>query len=256
MTTYWTARRWITLAVHAALALLLLAWSTSSSLHFWRFVFTDPIYSYGALSCIDGLALLGLLLHLARIQSPIAAARHALPLVSAVPLGYDMHGQFVHFANALTWVFTIGVTALLVALSFVVWRTIEQLFISPVQAAQDYATEQMQGLQLRAAQLQVMQRAADDFVQQHQQRALNAIQPAQLPMQSYARVAEPTQPVLHVPAPLQNDSARRDTDRLPDLPATFICVKCGATNEAPAGKDPIALRKASGRYGCPQCKHP
>jgi hypothetical protein len=96
MTTYWTPRRWIALAVHAALALLLLIWSTSSSLHFWGFAFDDPIYSYGAVVCIDGLALLGFALHLARIDSPLASARHALPLVSALPLAFDMHGQFLH----------------------------------------------------------------------------------------------------------------------------------------------------------------
>ena len=121
MKTFWTGRRWVGFAVHAALALLLLVWSISSSLHFWEFAFKDPIYSYGAVVVLDGLALLGFALHLGRIKSPLTNARHALPLVSAVPLVFDMHQQFVHLGDGLlTWSFTACITGLLVALSFVV----------------------------------------------------------------------------------------------------------------------------------------
>jgi hypothetical protein len=214
--------------------MLLLMWSISSSLHFWEYAFKDPIYSYGAVVVLDGLALLGFGLHLARINSPLTNVRHTLPLVSALPLVFDMHRQFQHLGDGmLTWAFTIGVTGLLVALSFVVWRTIERLFVDPVQAAREYAEHRMQALVTTSEQLQVMQRVADGFVHDHQHRTL-------APMQSYARLAEPMQPAVHV----ANDST----------PNQFECAKCGAMNDVPAGKDGLALRKSSGRWGCSQCK--
>jgi hypothetical protein len=145
----------------------------------------------------------------------------------------------------LTWVFTIGMTALLVALSFIVWRTIERLFITPVQAAREYAEQRMQALVTVGEQMQVMHEVADGFVQQHQQRALGAAQPMQLamqPVQTYARPDAVVQPVYAAPVDTQ------------PLEPTYQCVKCGAVNVALDGKDPTALRKASGRYGCKQCK--
>lgn len=262
MTTYWTKSRWISLAVHVALALLLLVWSTSSSIHFWTFAFTDPIYVYGAVSCIDGIALLGFALHLMQVESPLASARHALPLVSALPLAFDMHKQFMHLDGPIAWVLTIGITALLVALSFIVWRTIERLFISPVQAAREYAERQMQTLVTVSEQMQVMQLVADGFVQKHQQRALGAVQSMQIQQDASNAVQTYARP----DAQRQMQYAQAvDTQRLVDADATtaamhdaiadaYECVKCGASNLVTDGKSAIAKRKASGRYGCPLCK--
>ena len=274
MTTYWTKSRWISLAVHVALALLLLIWSTSSSIHFWTFAFTDPIYVYGAVTCIDGIALLGFALHLMQVESPLASARHALPLVSALPLAFDMHKQFMHLDGPIAWVLTIGMTALLVALSFIVWRTIEQLFISPVQAAREYAERQMQTLVTVSEQMQVMQLVADGFVQKHQQRALGAVQSMQIQqdasnaVQAYARPdaqqqmqyahavdtqrladADASNPVVQDASNVAMHDANADTNA-----DAYECVKCGASNQVTDGKSAIAKRKASGRYGCPLCK--
>lgn len=252
MTTYWTPRRWTGLAIHGLLALIVLAWSASSSFHFWSWAFTNSVYAYGAVACIDALALLGLVMHIARIPSPLSIARHALPLVSALPLGVDMHSQFAHLQDVQAWALTLFVTALLVVLSFVVWRHIEQLFIDPVEAARQYAQQRMQALHTVSAQMGAMQEVADGFVQQHQQRAIGAmqslqpaVQPMQLamqPVQTYARPDADVQPVYAAPVDTQ------------PLEPAYQCVKCGATNLAPDGKDPMALRKASGRYGCKQCK--
>src|SRR5690349_4497445 len=99
----------------------------SSSVHLWTWAFRDEIYGYGAVAVIDGLALLGFILYLARIQTPLTHARYALPFVSAGPLVFDMHAQFAHLDIVwVVWSFTIGVTMLLLVLSFVVWHTIER----------------------------------------------------------------------------------------------------------------------------------
>lgn len=270
--TYWTKKRLTALLVHAALAALLLVWSLGSSLHFWTYAFTDAVYAYGAVICIDGIALLGFILHVARVQSPLAHARHVLPFASAVPLGYDMHKQFVHLGGVQTWAFTIGITALLVVLAFVVWRTIERLFISDVEAARAYAEEHMHALQVRSEQMHVMREAADAFVQKHLAFQADALQPVQLPAPVatvYARPAgPPEQPLLGADAdaqactmhPMQPmldahaDVQASNADAMHDAVQQYACARCGAMHDAPGGKSPKALRQASGRYGCPACK--
>jgi hypothetical protein len=245
---YWTYRRWIGLSVHALLALVLLVWSVSSSVHFWTWAFKDPIYAIGAVACIDALALTGLVLYLARIASPLVHARHALPLVSAGPLAFDMHAQFVHLGGWLTWGFTIGVTALLVALSFVVWRTIERSFVSPIEAAREYAEAQMHVLQVRATQLQAMQAVADSFVQQHL-----AVQPPQL---VYARPAE-TVELMQRAGAIEEQDAVADAELVVHDAAVmqnYACIKCGASITAAPGKDPTKARAATARFGCASCR--
>ena len=248
-----------------------LVWSVSSSLHFWLWSFRDPIYAYGAVLCIDALALIGLLLHLARIASPLVQLRHTLPFVSALPLAFDMHGQFAHLGN-LSWVFTTGITTLLVVLSFIVWRTIERQFISPVEAAREYAQQQMQALHIRSVQLQVMQEAADEFVQANAHRALGQMQlPARV--QTYARPADaPTVQVsttrLHdapQPAPdapawmhdahatMQTDAAPMQTDAAPAV-HEVSCLKCGAPLPVASGKNPVKARATTARFGCRNCR--
>lgn len=267
---YWTIQRWASLLIHGALAIVLLAWSISSAFHFWDMAFADDIYAYGAIICIDGLAFLGLVLYIFRVESPLVHARHILPIASAVPLVFDMHNQFAHFENGLTWVFTVSITLLLVALSFVVWTTIERLFVQPEEAAREYAKQQMQSFNTRATQLQVMQQEADGFVAMHMQRAMETAQRAfvqqpTLAMETHPRLgAAPMEPVLvameSIGAPMENDGA--STDRLEitaDHPeftyntTQYKCSRCGSVNEA-AGKNARSLRQSSGRYGCQACK--
>ena len=279
--TYWTRSRWAALGIHALLALGLLAWSITSSIHFWRAAFVDEIYAYGAVAAIDGIALLGFGLYVCRVASPVVHTRHALPLVSALPLGVEMHGQFAHIGGLLAWAYTLGVTALLVTLSFVVWRTIERLYISPVEAAREYAAGKMQSLITVGEQMQVMHACAEDFVHVH----LGRVHHAPMQIQSNARVDAGAE-LLHV-APMHDagmhdagmhdagmhdagmhdarmhdagmhDARMHDAGCMQGAPMhdapTFTCAKCGATVEITNNTDPVARRKASGRYGCVSCK--
>lgn len=254
---YWTNKRKVNLIIHAALALLLLTWSVSSSLHFWNWAFQDDGYALGALIVLDGLALLGFMLHIFKIVSPLTHSRHALPLVSAVPLVFDMHGQFDHLQNGYqTWSLTIGLTALLVALSFVVWQTIEGLFISPVEAAKEYAKASMQALHTKSAQLGAMQDAADEFVHTHNQRALLSA----LPNATYPRLAaypepmqasaEPISAFLHNAESMQPAFLHNAEPIVHHAEPTsaFVCMKCSAP------VDNAKVRAASSRWGCPNCK--
>jgi hypothetical protein len=141
---YWSTRRKISLAVHSLLAALLLVWSLNASVAFWQSLYADVVFAYGTVAVIDCIALLGMALHIARVQSPLRWLRHLLPFVSALPLWSELFAQFGHLGARSRYALTAFVTAVLVGLAWLAWHTIERLFVDPVEAAGERMQEQLE----------------------------------------------------------------------------------------------------------------
>jgi hypothetical protein len=107
---------------------------------------------------------LGLVLFLTKIESPFVALRHLLPFISIVPLGRELYLQLQQNGPLMAWGLTCVSTLILVAIAWQCFRTIERLFISPVEAAKEKAREQIGALSITLAQLDEMNGIVDGFV--------------------------------------------------------------------------------------------
>jgi hypothetical protein len=165
MTHYWTKRRWASLAIHVAFVSVPFTLSTVSALLFWAAMFGGNWYlAVPMVAVIEILSLVGLVLFLTRIESPFVHLRHLLPFISIVPLGRELYLQLWQNGPLTAWSLTIVATLILVAIAWQCFRTIERLFISPIQAAKEKAREQIGALSVTLAQLDEMNGIVDGFV--------------------------------------------------------------------------------------------
>lgn len=161
---HWTKKRKISFAVHAGFVAVPFGFSTVSAYLFWQALFDSGWLAAPMIVVVDALALAGLVLFIAQIESPFVWLRHLLPFVSIIPLGWELYLLLEHNGPALAWPLTIIVTTTLVAISWQCFRTIERLFIDPVTAARERARERVRDLDLRLAELRVEEEAARGFV--------------------------------------------------------------------------------------------
>lgn len=148
---HWTKRRWASLIIHSTFVLIPFAWSTISAYAFWRAMFNDDWLPVPMVGVIEVLALTGLVLHIARIDSPFKGLRHLLPFISIVPLGRELYLLLAHNGWLLAGTLTVVVSAILVYIAWQCFTTIERLFIPPEQAAREQARERLQWLATRSA---------------------------------------------------------------------------------------------------------
>lgn len=164
MTTYWTKRRWASLAIHVAFVSVPFTLSTVSALLFWQAMFQKWELAIPMVVVVEVLALVGLVLYLTKIESPFTHLRHLLPFISIVPLGREFYLQLRHNDPLVAWSLTVIATLLLVAIAWQCFRTIERLFILPVEAAKEKARAQVGALAVTLAQLDEMNGIVDRFV--------------------------------------------------------------------------------------------
>lgn len=161
--TDWTRKRQISLAVHTLIVIVPFLFATVSAWQFWDSLFHDAVIASGMIVVVDILALLGLALYISRIASPFQALRHALPFVSAVPLGIELYQAL---ATNNPWVagsVALLATAIMVTVAALCFHTIEELFIEPLEAARERAQHDVAALMLAMEQLRVVQQAVDTF---------------------------------------------------------------------------------------------
>lgn len=161
--TYWTNKRRVSLAIHAAVVLIPFGFSTTSAVLFWHALFQSWFVAAPMVGVVDMLALLGLVLYLARIESPFVALRHLLPFISVVPLGLELYALLEHNGAWVAGAVTAIVTAIMAGVAWQCFRTIEALFISPIEAARERAREQVGAFTLTLAQLAEMNEIVDSF---------------------------------------------------------------------------------------------
>lgn len=148
--THWTNRRKASFVIHALFVLIPFIASSGSALVLWYQLFGSWWYAVPLVISIDVLTLAGLVLHIARIPSPFTVLRHFLPLVSVGPLGIELHRLLADNGNdmSVTWPIPVIVS---VIFSVIIWQcfvTIERLFIDPLTAAREKATEATEHLTL------------------------------------------------------------------------------------------------------------
>jgi hypothetical protein len=210
------------IAIHAALAGALLAWSGWGAYTFWAGVFGHPLAALGALAVAEAVALAGFALHVLGAASPLTVARHALPVVSVLPVAKSLHDLAVaQVGNGWAWTAAAVIGALLTVVAWMVWTGLERILCDP--------------LALRMA---AQQRQADALMQQMRATLLLAARIKHL-------AAE-----LDAPPPAALTVAREEA--LPQPTEVVSCARCGAPIPL-AGRAPHAVRAASGRYGCAAC---
>lgn len=153
----WTMRRRASLIIHALVVLIPFVFSAGSAVLFWYGLFRSWWVAGSLVTVIDGLALLGLVLFICRVPSPFQALRHVLPFVSVVPLGYELLTALSAHNNVWLSAIVSGiVTAVMVAVAWQCFRTIEQLFVDPLTAAMELAEEKAERERLQVAQVSAM----------------------------------------------------------------------------------------------------
>jgi len=160
---HWTRKRLASFWVHAIIVTVPLAFSTISAWTFWYGLFQDGFIASGMIVVIDVLALLGLILYINHIASPFQVLRHALPFVSIVPLGIELYSVLRPNGWGLAAVIAILATGIMVTVAALCFRTIEQLFIPPLDAAREKAQHDVQAMILTMEQLRVVSEAVNVF---------------------------------------------------------------------------------------------
>lgn len=233
MTQYLTQQRKWSLAIHVAFVLVPFTLSTVSALLFWAAMFHDNWWLAASMvAVIDVLSLAGLVLFLTRIASPFVALRHLLPFISIVPLGRELYLQLQHNDPWVAWSLTILATLILVVIAWQCFRTIERLFIPPIEAAKEKAREQIGALTVTLAQLDEMNGIVDGFVVDRMRY--------HAPQLTAARMAEQAT----FPEPIETALVSRETTKA----ATYECPNCGTQLS-------LGAYGSSKRYGhCAACK--
>jgi len=166
MMHYWTRRRKISLAIHVAFVLVPFSLSTASALLFWYAMFGGWWLAVPMVAVIEVLSLVGLVLFLTKIESPFVQLRHLLPFISIVPLGRELYLLLQHNPPVIAWSLTVVATLVLVVIAWQCFRTIERLFIDPMEAAREHAHEQVAEFRLKLTQHEEMSLIVDDFMRE------------------------------------------------------------------------------------------
>lgn len=164
-----TRKRKISLAVHIAFVSIPLVAGALAAVAMWYALFGSLWFAIPMVVVVEVLALAGLVLYIARIPSPFWTLRHLLPFISIVPLAYELYLLLAKngFATAITA--TTVVASILIWVAHKCYRTIEDLFIDPAQAAEELAREQVEKTSLMLhglqAQMRLVQQHAEDYRQ-------------------------------------------------------------------------------------------
>lgn len=160
---HWTRKRLASFWIHASIVIVPFLFSTVSAWLFWYGLFQDGVIASSMIVVIDALALIGLIMYIARIASPFQVLRHALPFVSIVPLGIELYRVLEPNGMALATTISLLATGIMVTVAALCFRTIEQLFIPPLDAAREKAMADVQALTLTMEQMRVVSEAVAVF---------------------------------------------------------------------------------------------
>lgn len=180
MLQHWTKRRKWSLAIHIGIVLIPFIFATTSAANIWFGLFQDWWIAVPIVIAFDVTALLGLVLYIAKIDSPFQVLRHFLPIVSVAPLGIELYQLLA--AHNTAWVSVLTALIVTTAMTLIAWRcyvTIEKLFVSPEVAARQMMQEQVRTLTtmlITAADMQSSIRlAVQDWSERADIRALPAL---------------------------------------------------------------------------------
>jgi hypothetical protein len=159
----WTLKRRLSFWIHSTIVIVPFLFSTVSAWLFWYGLFGDGVIASAMIVVIDALALIGLIMYITRIESPFQILRHALPFVSIVPLGVELYRVLEPNGQTLAVTVAIVSTGIMVTVAALCFRTIERLFIPPLDAAREKAEQDVRALTLTMEQLSVVSKAVAVF---------------------------------------------------------------------------------------------
>lgn len=161
---HWSITRRLSFWVHVVFVTIPFCASSVSAFLFWSDLFGSGWYAVPMITVVDILALTGLILFIARIPSPFAPLRHALPFVSIVPLARELYLLLSSNGNLIA----IPITAVIIGIfTWIAWqcfRTIEHLFIPPTQAVRERERERLSYLAIELEQLAEHDSILHEFV--------------------------------------------------------------------------------------------
>lgn len=214
-------KRLIGIIGHAAIALVILAWSVWAGYTFWRGLFGSEWAAVGALLALDAAALWGFVMYTLRIPSPFARVRHALPALSALPLLHSLHTLAAHTGDVTAWAAALALTALLAVFSWLAWRGLERLLVDPASVQEAELLDQerrasaaVQRIAGEAAMTVRIIAAMRDAVTQHERLLLD----------DGARLL-PRQQTYPPPVAVDREAVQASDDAC--KPALFPCPRCG-----------------------------
>lgn len=241
--------RWIGIGGHAAIAAVLLGWSIWAGWTFWRGLLGADWAALGALLALDATALWGFVLHVRRIPSPFTSFRHALPMLSALPLLHSIHQLTATTSDPLVaWLIAGALAGALAWLAWLAWRGLEQLLLSDHDLMLAMIEQRAMRAEHAARQIAAESRAAvrivavlREAVAEHD-RLVAPMLPATLPRQSC--YPEP------VPATMPADQmARQATPAACAADRRYACPRCGMA--LTQGQYGSAVRRGY----CRHCRH-
>jgi hypothetical protein len=148
----WSTKRRVSFAVHAIYVLIPAVAAIIAALRLWDELFGSMWVAIPLILCVEGIALIGFVFKLMRVESPFVPARHFVPAFSLLTLSYEL-GRFLVERNG--WEVGLGVTALVVAVFGTLFvksfGVIEGLVIDPVTAAEEKAREQAGAIMVQVA---------------------------------------------------------------------------------------------------------
>lgn len=214
-------KRHAAIAIHAALALVIATWGFWGAYTFWAFVFQTPWAAVGALLLIEAFALAAFALHVMHVPTPVARARHLLPVASAAPALHSLHALARGVGDWEAWALAGVLTLALVATAYAVWRGLETLLTdagavisAEIEERKARATATVQRIASEASAAIEVIEAMQHALEEHERRLLPA--PALL-----ARQAEYPAPV---PAA---DEAVQVLEKTSEATRAYACPRCG-----------------------------
>lgn len=167
MNVQWSRRRWVSFAVHIIYLCITFFSGLAAALSLWHEWFSYTPDAWLATAIVVGtleiLAVVSLVLYLFRIEWPLAFLRHALPFFSILPLGYKLYTLLAPNGPVISTIIPVFLSSWFVYLSFVLIRSLENLFIDSVEAAREQAKEEMGRVITKLAHYQETKRAAESF---------------------------------------------------------------------------------------------
>lgn len=192
---HWTWEQWVSLVFHVALVGIPFGIATYSTLYFWHELFGNWAMPPLLVAVVEIPALAMFVFHIAGIESRFLFLRHLLPVVSAVPLGWSLHLALLTNGNStfVAWLATVVVAVVLMAVSALALLSVEDLFVTPVEAATRRARKQVSQLANTFAMLDEMNGVTATFVSDYKQSALRVAERAGLLTTTTAQITAPTE---------------------------------------------------------------
>lgn len=198
---HWQANEWASFAFHLALVLIPFGISIYFQYHFYDELFTNSAMPVLLIALVEVPAIAMVVFFIRGIASRFLWLRHAVPFVSALGLAHGLHLQLQDNNPFVAWLATIASAVAIMVVMAMALASIEDLFVSPLQAAERKATQQVQQLHTSFATLQALMQSGGAIVQDYN-ATVQAVANLAAPPQQHA-APSPVPVVVEAVSPLQ-----------------------------------------------------